>query len=135
MCNYSYCVFKGNKFFDAVFASKFVCPGDILIYECTVMGGHATIWKGSTFDCPCKDLVLLHSHFYYYGTRNYYCNNRTIEAKIISPEGNNYTSQLNVTVTPDIAGTIITCAKDAGYMDEIQLTLEIPIIAGLPPFH
>ena len=94
------------------------------------MGGYTTIWTGSAFDCYCSEIALFHRYFHMYVT---HCGNRPIEAKIISIEGNNYTSQLNVTVTPDIAGTNMKCAKDIGYMDEIQLTFEIPIIAGLSP--
>ena len=35
-------------------------------------------------------------------------------------QGNNYTSQLNVTITPNTAGKIITCAYDALTSDKTQ---------------
>ena len=119
------------KFIDAVLTSGCVCPGDILSYECTATEGDiATIWTGSAFNCYWSDeIVLLHSRFDTgtYGT----CNNGAIAARSLSAEGNNYTSQLNVTVTPDTAGKTIECASDNGLRINRLFTSTIPTITGL----
>lgn len=111
---------------DAVFASLCICPGDILTYECTVTGGHATVWTGSAFDCPSagNDITLLHSHFMHKGS----CNNGTIMARSLSVKGNNYTSQFNVTVASDMAGKTIECLKSNGTHDILLLSFVIPTI-------
>ena len=28
------------------------CAGDRLIYNCSVVGGTATLWRGTALDCP-----------------------------------------------------------------------------------
>ena len=62
-----------------------------------------TFWSGTAFKCQYSSnaIILLHSQF---NSSHVTCNDGTIIAKSISLEGNNYTSQLNITVTPDIVG-------------------------------
>ena len=55
------------------------------------------------------------------------CNNGTIVARMLSVEGNNYTSQLNVTVTPDTAGKTIECVHDDGLIGRLFFSLALPI--------
>ena len=91
-----------------------VCPGDTLTYECTAMGvtgGSSTVWTGTAFECLCcnDNIILPHDLF---SSRS--CNNGDIVARGLSVEGNNYTSQLNVTVTPDTAGKTVECHRDNG---------------------
>ena len=112
-----------------------VYPGDLLTYECTVMGlpGEATVWTGSAFNCASSsnEIVLLHrpiiSDNVYYST----CNG-AIVARILSVEGNNFTSQLNVTVTSEIIGKTIECLHDDGTIVYTQFSSTISI-AGLSP--
>jgi hypothetical protein len=120
-----------EKIIDAVSTNGCVCPGDKLSYECTVMGGGLTIWTGSAFSCSSfrNEIVLRHSSFG--GTGTYWmCNNGAIEARSLSVEGNNYTSQLNVTVTPDTAGTTINCSHDNFTHKILIFTSIIPTITG-----
>ena len=81
-----------------------------MTYECTVIGGPGgvTVWNGTAFHCPPSEnaILLLNNQFLYSGT--YSCNG-AIVARILSVEGNNYTSQLNVTITPETAGKTIEC--------------------------
>jgi hypothetical protein len=95
-----------------VFTNECACAGDVLTYECTVVGETrgATVWRGTAFNCSSQEIALLHSRFTD-GTFGL-CNGDDIVAKSLSVNGNNYTSQLNVTVTPGIAGKIIECAHD-----------------------
>ena len=92
--------------------SECTCPGDTLTYECTAMGGGSTVWTGTFFfDClaTTKDTVLLHRRFLSTTGTSATCNNGAIVARSLSVEGNNYTSQLNVTVTPDIGAKLMKC--------------------------
>jgi hypothetical protein len=101
-----------------------VCPGDKLTYECTVQGSDtgATIWTGTAFSgCQQNEILLLHRQFTPIGsgsTRT--CNNGAIVGQSLGVLGNHYTSQLNVTITPETAGKTITCAYDALTSDQTQ---------------
>ena len=110
----------------------YVSPGDILTYECTVMGAVSTFWTGSAFDCPNygNEILLLHSRFLHSGTSGS-CNNGSIVARGLSVDGNNFTSQLNVTVTPVIGGKTITCGGDHGAYIKHLFFQTIPPVIGL----
>ena len=119
-------------------SNKCVCPGDILTYECTVMGQYqgSTIWKGTVFrSCNIEEITLLHNRFQSNGGTVHVCNDRAIVARIVSVEGNNYTSQLSVVVTPEIVGNSIECRHDNGtsLSTTIYLSSTIPT-TGLSPF-
>lgn len=96
--------------------NKCVCPGDILTYNCTVLGDKygATIWNGTAFSgCPQNDILLYHDHFRAAGGSRGMCNNGDIVGQSLGIQDNNYASQLSVTITPNIVGKTITCAYDA----------------------
>ena len=94
------------------------CPGDIVTYECTVIGGQGgtTVWTGSAFHCPSSDhmIQLVHGHFASEKGSVRYCNDGDIVARGLRVENNSYTSQLNVTLTSDLAGESIECFHDDG---------------------
>ena len=48
-----------------VVQSKCICPGRELRLECTVVGGFATIWRGTAIDCPSlgNEILLPHARF------------------------------------------------------------------------
>ena len=109
-----------------------VCPGDNLIYKCTVQGATtgATVWNGTAFSgCPLNEIILFHRRFPSTGDFGE-CNNGNIVGRSLGVEGNNFASQLNVTVTPDIAGKTITCFYDTlttnSTNDMIQLSTIVP---------
>lgn len=112
-----------------VFANRCGCLGDILTYECTVVGEGAFIWSGSALDCPStnNEIVLLHIDDGFYST----CNSGDIVGRIVSVDTNNYTSQLSVTVTSATAGKTIQCKYSNGTHHTIQRSLAIPTITGL----
>lgn len=87
------------------------CPGYYSLYECTVTGGIATVWKGTAFICPSIDneIVLLHSN-----ESAETCNNGAITGRVINAENGSYTSQLMVRVGPEMNGSTIACAYDNG---------------------
>ena len=124
-----------SRFTDAGLMNGCICSGDVLTYECTAMGTEvATIWTGSAFDCPASNnmITLLHSRFLYNESSGiYHCNNGAIVTRSLSFEGNSYTSQLNVTVTPDIGGKTIKCAGDNGIIITYHFSLKLPTVIGL----
>ena len=94
------------------------------------MGVGSTIWTGSAFNnLHCHEIVLLHSRFLNQGTNGLCKNGATcIVGRSLSVEGNNYTSQLNVSVTPDTAGKTVMCSNDNGTNDILISTFVIPTI-------
>ena len=104
-----------------------VCPGDIVMYECTVFGdfGGITVWTGDFFRCSNgnQEIALVHSQFTdgpgeeASSTRTCISEDVRIVGRIIRVENGSFMSQLNVTLTPDsdiLAGTSIECAYDNG---------------------
>ena len=95
-----------------------VCSGDniIVTYECTVFGGAEviTVWKGDFFDCSTgkREIELVHREDF----SPHICNegNVTVVARIIRVENDSFISQLNITLTHDIAGESIECISDNG---------------------
>ena len=88
------------------------CEGYNQIYECTITGGAATVWKGSAFDCPERgnEITLFHNNNSTVGV----CNDGEITARIIRVENDIYTTQLTVNVSSELDGQNITCANDTG---------------------
>ena len=69
-----------------------------------------TVWTGTAFDCLINKIALLHSRFSD-GTFGV-CNDGAIVARSLSVEDSSYISQLNVTITPEIAGKTIVCVHN-----------------------
>ena len=99
------------------------------------MGEVATLWTGSAFECPhaYNRIVLLHNRFMYNETG--YCNNGAFVARSVSVEGNYYTSQFSVIVTPEIAGKTIECFSDHGLWTQYIFSSVVPTIIGLLSFN
>ena len=96
------------------------------------MGPGTTVWSGSAFNSPqCNEIVLLQSRFLNGGTNGSY-NNGVIVGRSLSVDGDNYTSQLNVTVTPDTAGETVVCIGDNGTSSTLFSSFVIPT-TGLSP--
>ena len=100
------------------------CPGDVLMYECTVMSTNAgfTIFKGKPdefFNCNGSSsnngslLSLPHGRFDQGVVE--YCNNGAIVGMSLTFENGSYTSQFNITVSSEqLAGGMIECLNDNG---------------------
>ena len=103
------------------------CPGDIVMYECTVTSdyGGLTVWMGDFFCCSSGSLALelIHSQFNYersgQASYTWICNDGNKAARIISAENGNFTSHLNLTLTSDIVGKAIECAYDNGTIHRV----------------
>ena len=90
------------------------CPGERLIYSCTVVtneSGRATVWNGSVFDCAGSEITLLHKKFSNGTIRE--CNGGAILGRSVSVVGNCFTSQLNVTVSTGLNNRTVMCFLDS----------------------
>ena len=110
-----------------------ICPGDQLIYRCTIQGSNTgdTLWTGNAFrGCQQNAIFLQHHQFTPTGGPIGSCNNEAIVGRSLGVQGNNYTSQLNVTITPETAGKTIVCAYDplTGQNITIKFSTRISIV-------
>ena len=94
------------------------------------MGPGLTFWTGTAFDCPAIENGIILRHILFLSTyrTSGECNNGAIVARSLPVEGNNYTSQLNVTLTSDTAGKTVVCLYDNGISITTQLSTVIPTI-------
>ena len=102
------------------------CPGDELMYTCTVNGSGNTIWSGSAFDCETKmnEIILRHSQFSQSGSTGV-CNGGAISARSLGViNGTFFSSQLNVTVNMEMNNKTIQCV----YSFETMRTIGISTI-------
>ena len=96
--------------------SDCVCPGHELRLECTIVGGVATVWTGSAFDCPAlfNEIVLIHYRFAS-GTHYGRCNNGRIIVRSINTtsdsDGIKYISQLIIQLDENgrLKGRTVKC--------------------------
>ena len=103
-----------------------ICPGDVVIYKCTVMGGlfgGSTVFRGKSspfVSCTGESinkeglLILPHSLFNQSQGVKRTCNNGTIIGRSLSVKNGTYSSQLSITVTSELIGDTIECAQDNG---------------------
>ena len=93
---------------------------DMLTFECEVIGGVSTVWKGTAFTCPAtnNEIILLHSRFN--NKLSGECNNGDILAESIEvADGNKYTSLVNVTFNPLLIGKTVECFSDDGLISSL----------------
>ena len=99
-----------------------------MAYECTAVGDGLTYWTGTAFNCSSSndEVVLFHCRFLSAGGTNGTCNNGAILGRSLTVDGNNYTSQLIITVTPNVGGETVDYLHDDGRMSTLLLSLVIP---------
>ena len=103
-------------------------------FECRILGGSATVFQGSAFNCDATtdEISLLHSRFNTTSGTNGSCNDGVIMARSVFTESNCYTSILNVTfITPDVIGRMIKCLKDDGVTSTLIGTFSVPSEASI----
>ena len=91
------------------------CPEGILVFSCSVNGGGATVWKGSVFNCHGNnrnEITLRHSEFDNgVSEATGSCNDGNIVAYNIDVTNNIYSSQLNVTISPEMHNETVECIQ------------------------
>ena len=105
------------------------CAGDKLIYNCSVVGGTATRWKGSLLECPLDVITLRHSQF---GSNQAVetCNNGDISGYGIRVVNNCYTSQLNVTIRENFNNKTVQCILNSNEGSRIIRESVLSVISG-----
>ena len=93
-----------------------VCSGDLLTFTCVAIGAGSTVWRGSAFmrchGSNTKDISLRHTQFNSLDKPRGFCNNGAIVACAVGVDGDNYTSQLNVTVSPEMNNKTVECVHE-----------------------
>ena len=93
-----------------------LCPGYTVTYQCSVVGGGTTVWQGTAFQCSGLNSFILLRHSKFNASEKAYgeCNNGAIVARAIGVLDNYYTSQLNVTLSPEMNNRTVECVYDNG---------------------
>ena len=110
------------------------CQRNTVTFECSVLGGTATVFQGNALSCATTndEITLLHNRFHAPGGTRGSCNDGAIVAQGVRVESNCYTSTLNVTfISPHVIGRTIKCIKDDGITDTLIGTLSIPLEASI----
>ena len=126
----NYCLAEGTfmaaerKYLEAIDCA---CPEDQLVYECSVQGGFATVWRGSAFDCglASNSIILRHNNPTSIGV----CNNGRLVAQIVETFNGTFTSQINVTVSEDMNNKTVECAVE--YVNTVSMINMNTIIIAL----
>ena len=88
------------------------CPGHELRFQCTVMGGGFTIWRGTALNgCSNNRIQLRHTQFED-GLAVGQCNNGAITGHGLRRVGLNFTSELAIhldTLSNDYEGRVVEC--------------------------
>ena len=92
------------------------CPREFLVFNCTIMDGGITLWRGTAFNCPSDndEIILRHSQ-YASGSASGECNSGAITGHSLQNVVNNrFTSQLNITSSAALNRRSVECAYDDG---------------------
>ena len=93
------------------------CPGEVLTYMCSVIGGGNTVWSGTAFNCGSSgtqnEISLRHTQFDLPEGATGSCNNDAIMAQSIGVVNNCYTSILTVHISTTFNNTSIKCTHDS----------------------
>ena len=92
------------------------CPGNDIVFECTVTGNGATVWKGTALEeCANSRIVLRHSEFESGYSISQTCGaSGPVLGRTFSVVNDSYTSQLTINVSQHLNGSTIECASDSG---------------------
>ena len=117
-----------------------LCPGEVLIVECSITGGGATVWQGNAIECDSnsRDLTLRHSQFgeLQKPTHTISCGGETVIAKAIGVVNNSYVSELNITVNRETNNTSVECVHSYNLTETVVKAINISIISDIPQiFH
>lgn len=103
-----YCFSVNEEFVPPVNADC-ACSSERLTFNCTTVGLGSTVWRVAAFDCTQNEIILRHSEFDQVGGTTGECNGGAISGISIGVEGNCYSSQLDLSVTPELHNKSVTC--------------------------
>ena len=110
---YNYALILANDILQSPPNVSCACPGEVLTFICIINEAGITLWTGSAFSCNSNDIILLHhSQFSEPGGTSGSCNNGSISGRSIGVTNGCYSSELDVTVSPDFNGRTILCNHD-----------------------
>lgn len=107
-----------------------ICPGYTVVYECTIVGGSATVWNGNAFNCSNShdEIILLHP-FESGVDHTMMCNDGNIFGRGIKTDTRNiHISRLYVKVSNNLIGKSIVCTSDS---DTQRMRETISITEGI----
>ena len=101
-----------------------ICPHQSVTYECSVIGGQFTVWRGSALGDHCEIIL---NHIQINVSKSIACNNQTIAVQL-SRQDNCYTSHLTFNVSSNHNGQTIECYIHEGTHDTLVNTsiLQVP---------
>ena len=103
----------------AITPESCTCPGDELIFECTIEGDAGTYWQGTALvECLQRRILIRHSQFHGSGhtDRNSCGATGTVVIRTISAINNTFTTQLNIVANHHLNGSTVECVSDRGRM-------------------
>jgi hypothetical protein len=106
------CTFRSGLFL----TNDCACPGNNLIFECTVIGGAGgtTQWKGDAISSCSVPVFLRHRDFIVGVTQPMVCNGGEIVIRSLRIESGCYTSQMNISFSSTLINRTVACAYDNG---------------------
>ena len=87
-----------------------VCPGDDVMYTCSILGGAFTSWSGTALKCEPGGITLRHSNNFQPGKFDY-CNGN-ITSEIVGINGNCYISRLKIAAIDNFNNTSVDCSYE-----------------------
>ena len=107
--------------------ARCACAGDVLTFECTLVGGSHTIWTGTAFDCSDSnnEIVLSNRNDGVMKT----CSNGAIVGQITAVDGNCFTSQLNVTAADRFNNRTVRCVRSSD--EEVVGESLVTVVSGI----
>ena len=107
------------------------CPGEFLVFTCTVVGGGVTLWRGTAFNCPSDNEIILRHSQYVSGGASGECNGGAITGQGLQNVVNNhFISQLNITLSAALNGRSVECAYNDGQQTSRIGIFTLTIITG-----
>ena len=95
-----------------------VCPGQNFTYECSVVGGQFTVWRGTVILGNCE-VTLFHSDFGTPDGTKGVCNNGAVVGYDVGVESGCYTSKLDILVSSGLNGGTVECFFDDGTINRM----------------
>ena len=103
------------------------------IYECSITGGGAIVWRGTAFECPSSSNEIT---LFQCSSGMQVCKDGAITGRIIRVDENNtYVSRLAIVIGAEMVGKNISCYHDIrGTLKLIDYSL-LTLIRGTTSLH